>query len=222
MAGGGLVAAVVSELPLPLRNATTMLTNLFPDLYRTAAPRSYVPPGTRRIQLLDRPFKWEYSFDWGRTWRAGKGLSVQQPANAVPGQVHIRGVDNLGRYSDQVIGTPAADYIYYPAPGSTGLNGYDRIIGYEPQDVISIGGIGYDSVITRSIGNIPALTRTNITRLLTPQVFKPWKTAAFTVSGMDGTFVAMNDWKAGFATFYDSLIFVSGYRVGAGSPIVVD
>jgi hypothetical protein len=198
------------------------MNNLFPDLYRTAAPRSYVPVGTRRIQLLDRPFRWEYSFDWGRTWRPGKGMSVVPPAKAVPGQVHVRGIDNLGRYSDEVIGTPAADYIYYSAPASTGLNGYDRIIGYEPQDVISIAGPQYRATITRSIGNISALTRTNVSRLLTPQVFRPWKTAAFTVSGMDGTFVAMNDWQAGFKTYYDSLIFVSGYRVGAGSPIVVD
>ena len=198
-----------------------MLTNLFPDQHRTATPRSYVPVGTRRIQLLDRPFRWEYSFDWGRTWRAGKGMSVVPPAKAVPGQVHIRGIDNFGRYSDEVIGTPAADYIYYSAPASTGLNGYDRIIGYQPQDVISIAG-AYNAVITRSIGNLSALTRTNISRLLTPQVFRPWKTAAFTVSGMNGTFVAMNDWQAGFKTFYDSLVFLQGYKVGPNSQILLN
>lgn len=205
----------------PIPPVNPMYNDIFPDLYRTATPRAYTPVGTKRLQLLDRPFRWQYSFDWGQTWKAGKGLSVQPPANAVPGQVHLRGIDRLGRFSDQVIGTPAADRIYYPAPGVTGLNGYDRVIGYEPQDAIWIGGMRYNTVITQSIGSVPALTRTNITRLLSPQVFKPGKAAAFTVSGVNGTFVAMNDWTAGFRTYYDSLVFLSDYRVTAGNPVVI-
>jgi len=66
-----------------------------------------------------------------------------------------------------------------------------------------------------------ALTGSAIGSVLTNTTFVANTAAAFTVDGLRGTFLALNDGRDGFQADTDALIHLSNYTIGSKTPISV-
>jgi hypothetical protein len=157
---------------------------------------------------------WQYSLNWGRSWNKGTGNSFRIPNSKYGnGQIQTRQRDKGGAWSDQIIGSPGPETFFWGGPGFTTIGRYDRIIGYESQDTLWISGLSYRTTVSSLTGNIDSLTERNVRKLLRPADFRRNQVAAFTVTGFNGTFIAMNDWASGFKAYDDNLVFLSGFSV---------
>ena len=81
----------------------------------------------------------------------------------------------------------------------TDFNSNDRI--FAPLSVESVR-------LSRSLGNISSLVAMPISGLLNAITFSANSVAAFTVTGQVGTFIAMNDGRAGFQADSDAIVFL--------------
>jgi Ca2+-binding RTX toxin-like protein len=90
----------------------------------------------------------------------------------------------------------------------TDFNGKDRIVA--PFSVVS-------KRLSSSLGNLSSLAATPISELLNSTAFSANSVAAFTVTGQVGTFIAMNDARAGFQADSDAIVFLKNYSVSATS-----
>jgi len=81
----------------------------------------------------------------------------------------------------------------------TDFNSNDRI--FAPLSVESVR-------LSRSLGNISPLVAMPISGLLNAITFSANSVAAFTVTGQVGTFIAMNDGRAGFQADSDAIVFL--------------
>jgi len=88
----------------------------------------------------------------------------------------------------------------------TDFNSNDRI--FTPLSVES-------DRLSRSLGNISSLVAMPISGLLNAITFSANSVAAFTVSGKVGTFIAMNDGRAGFQADSDAIVFLKNYSLSA-------
>jgi hypothetical protein len=88
----------------------------------------------------------------------------------------------------------------------TDFNSNDRI--FAPLSVES-------DRLSRSLGNISSLAATPLSGLLNATTFSANSVAAFTVTGQVGTFVAMNDGRAGFQADSDAIVFLKNYSISA-------
>ena len=90
----------------------------------------------------------------------------------------------------------------------TDFNGKDRIVA--PFSVVT-------KRLSSSLGNLSSLAATPISELLNSTIFSVNSVAAFTVTGQVGTFIAMNDGRAGFQADSDAIVFLKNYSVSATS-----
>jgi hypothetical protein len=98
---------------------------------------------------------------------------------------------------------------------------FDRITDFHRNDRLSAPPSIAKIRLTRSLGHAPALEEASITSLLTTTTFRANSMAAFTASGYQGTFIAMNDARAGFQADTDALVFLQNYRISTASGVAV-
>lgn len=96
------------------------------------------------------------------------------------------------------------------------LSKYDTITNFATSDAIDARGVrstkmiqGLDACVEISGLNAKAIAA----ECCTKAVFRANDVCAFTVAGMDGTFVVLNDRRAGFQAKQDAVVFLSGYSV---------
>ena len=92
----------------------------------------------------------------------------------------------------------------------TDFNSNDRI--FAPFSVESNRLIG-------SLGNISSLAATPLSGLLNATNFSTYSVAAFTVTGQVGTFISMNDGRAGFQADSDAIVFLKSYSLSANNIV---
>jgi hypothetical protein len=120
-----------------------------------------------------------------------------------------------------VTGSSGSDDFRWGSLKETSLGSYDTIIGYEPDDRIVIGDRSYNAALSGSVGNAQSLNYRAIISLLTSQALPSNSAAAFTVTGMDGTFVALNDNRAAFQNDTDGLVFLKQFSIGLDRPVTI-
>lgn len=98
---------------------------------------------------------------------------------------------------------------------------YDSISNFESADKIEIVEEQYNANLTSSVGAIASFSLANVKTLLTTSAFQRNRAVAFTSGGMDGTFVALNDSRAGFQETSDALLFLPGYPLSVGNTIAI-
>jgi hypothetical protein len=132
---------------------------------------------------------------------------------------HVLFAQNEDR--DVVTGSSGSDDFRWGSLKETSLGSYDTIIGYEPDDRIVIGDRSYNAALSGSVGNAQSLNYRAIISLLTSQALPSNSAAAFTVTGMDGTFVALNDNRAAFQNDTDGLVFLKQFSIGLDRPVTI-
>ena len=101
------------------------------------------------------------------------------------------------------------------------LSGYDVITDYAAGEKIVTGFDLEGDDLFASIGNANGLNEGAIGSVLTNVTFVANNAAAFTVEGLTGTFLALNDGRDGFQADSDALIHLSNYSIGATKPISI-
>jgi hypothetical protein len=120
---------------------------------------------------------------------------------------------------DVVTGTSAAETFSWSSLAETTLGSYDTIVNYASNDRIAIEGLSYNRTLNGSLGNIASLTYANMITFLNNTRLPANAAAAFTVSGMDGTFIALNDQRAAFQNDTDGLLFLKQFTIGSASTV---
>jgi hypothetical protein len=105
--------------------------------------------------------------------------------------------------------------------GETSFASYDTIVGYSSGDQISVASRQYGATLNRSAGQLEALTEANLIALLDQSALPASAAAAFTVSGLNGTFVALNDQRPSFQADTDGLVFLKDYAIGAANTVAI-
>jgi Bacterial Ig-like domain len=126
---------------------------------------------------------------------------------------------------DTLTGTTAADIFLLPQLtrsllGSTGSFTYDTITGFQASDSIQVGALAYKLKLTSSVGVAADLSAPQLNTVL-PTTFAAGAARAFTVTGLNGTFVALNDNQAGFQAAQDAIVFLLGYRISSANSVSV-
>jgi len=122
---------------------------------------------------------------------------------------------------DVVIGTPDKDTFSWANLTATSLARYDVIVGYSSDDQLAVNGLQYSRTLQGSVGHLQALSEQNISNLLNGATLPASDAAAFTVAGLDGTFVALNDQRSAFQSDSDGLVFLKGYTIGSGQTVTI-
>jgi len=99
------------------------------------------------------------------------------------------------------------------------LVAYDTVTNYEAADVLRIAGASPGLVLAESVGTIPALNAANIGALLTPSSFAAGSAAAFKVSGVDGTFLAVGNNTPGYQSSGDAVVRLLGYSIDSTNTV---
>jgi hypothetical protein len=132
---------------------------------------------------------------------------------------HLPVASSEGR--DVVTGTASADVFSWNSLADTTLVSYDTIVNYSSNDLISIDGSNYDRTLSSSLGNIASLTYGNMISFLNNTRLPASAATAFTVTGMNGTFVALNDQRSAFQAETDGLLFLKQYALGSGNTVSI-
>ncbi len=116
---------------------------------------------------------------------------------------------NGGAGKDTLTGSGGNDRFGYTTLSDSLLSNYDVITEYNNGDQIdaSIGVIA--ATLTNSVGTVANLNA--LSTVLTNSVFTANIAKAFKVTGIGGTFIALNDTSAGFNAATDSIIFLQNY-----------
>jgi hypothetical protein len=122
---------------------------------------------------------------------------------------------------DVLIGTPNQETFSWANPAATPLARYDVILGYASNDQLAIGGLTYGQTLSGSVGELQSLSENSVSNLLTAAKLPASGTAAFTVAGLNGTFVALNDQRSAFQSDSDGLVFLKGYTLGGDNTVTV-
>jgi hypothetical protein len=94
-------------------------------------------------------------------------------------------------------------------------NSFDLITDFNSNDRIFAPFSVESNRLSSSLGNISSLAATPISGLLNATTFSTNSVAAFTVTGQVGTFIAMNDGRAGFQADSDAIVFLKNYSLSA-------
>ena len=114
-------------------------------------------------------------------------------------------------------GTSDSDIFLYNSLTESLLEVFDVITDYNNTDRIQAPAAVAEeaNILTSSRGSVVDLTPTAIASLLSESSFAANSVAAFTVSGIGGTFVAMNDGRAGFQADSDAIIHLQNYTISS-------
>lgn len=154
-----------------------------------------------------------------------QGFTVQPSASPLvnPQSVPLASTTAAGIPSegDVLIGTPQQDTFRFASLAATPLARYDVIVGYANDDQLAVDGLQYGRMLQGSAGELQALSDSAVSNLLTGAKLPASGAAAFTVAGLDGTFVALNDQRSAFQSDSDGLVLLKGYTLGAGNTITI-
>jgi hypothetical protein len=132
---------------------------------------------------------------------------------------HVRVASSEGR--DVLMGTAAGDVFSWDTLAHTSLGSYDSVVGFSRDDRLSIRNSSFGQVLRGSVGNVSSLTYANLISLLNSARFPADGASAFTVTGMPGTFVALNDRRAAFQSDTDGLVFLKQYSIGSVNSVAI-
>ena len=100
----------------------------------------------------------------------------------------------------------------------SGTGGYfDEITDFNRNDRISAPSSVIASRLTTSVGTAASIAPAAIAAVLTKAEFIANSVAAFTASSHSGTFIAMNDGRAGFQADTDSIVWLRNYSISAAN-----
>jgi len=92
---------------------------------------------------------------------------------------------------------------------------FDVITDFNSNDRISAPISVKSNRLSSSLGNISSLAATPLSGLLNATTFSANSVAAFTVAGQVGTFIAMNDGRAGFQADSDAIVSLKNHSLSA-------
>lgn len=98
---------------------------------------------------------------------------------------------------------------------------FDQITDYRRIDRIVAPPQVLASRLFRSLGEASEAEAAAIADVLTPARFRANAAAAFTVDGQIGTFVALNDHRAGYQAESDAIVFLQNYQINALNSVAV-
>jgi Ca2+-binding RTX toxin-like protein len=126
-----------------------------------------------------------------------------------------------GLGKDVLTGGAGVDTFFYSDLKESLVSGFDVITDYAAVDRINVGFNFEGDDLIASKGKVTALNGSAIGSVLTNTTFVANNAAAFTVEGLTGTFLALNDGRDGFQTESDALIHLSNYTIGSKTPISI-
>ena len=127
-----------------------------------------------------------------------------------------------GMGKDILTGGGGFDAFFYNDFKQSLLSGFDVITDYTTGEQINLANPIFkrDSLIAGK-GQASSLNAGAIGSVLTNTSFLANNAAAFTVEGLTGTFLALNDGRDGFQADSDALIHLSKYTIGSTTPISI-
>ena len=102
-----------------------------------------------------------------------------------------------------------------PISGNGGF--YDVITDFNSNDRIAAPLSVLPTRLMTSLGTASSIDPTALAGVLTTSTLSSNSVAAFTVSSHDGTFIAMNDGRAGFQADTDSIVWLRNYSISASN-----
>jgi len=149
---------------------------------------------------------------------AGIGNQFDNTITGNTGKNKLTG--GLGK--DTLKGGAGVDTFFYNDLKESLLSGYDIITDYAAGERINIGiSLFEGDDLIASTGKATAFNEGAISSVLTNTTFFANNAAAFTVEGLTGTFLALNDGRDGFQADSDALIHLSKYTIGGTTPISI-
>ena len=101
---------------------------------------------------------------------------------------------------------------------TSGTGGYfDEITDFNRNDRITAPFSVEKDILTSSLGEAETISPTTIAAVLTTSSFTANGVAAFTANSHSGTFIAMNDARAGFQADTDSIVWLRDYSISAAN-----
>ena len=88
-------------------------------------------------------------------------------------------------------------------------------------DRLSFASTPLNVSLTSSKFTLGALNATNLASLLSETAFPAASVAAFSVSGLSGTFLAINDNNPGFRHTADALLYLPSHALSTTNPITL-
>jgi Ca2+-binding RTX toxin-like protein len=127
-----------------------------------------------------------------------------------------------GMSKDILTGGGGIDTFFYNDLRESLLSGFDVITDYTTGEQIDLANPIFkrDNLIN-SKAKVSSLNAGAISSVLTNTAFLANNAAAFTVEGLTGTFLALNDGRVGFQADSDALIHLSNYTIGSTTPISI-
>lgn len=127
-----------------------------------------------------------------------------------------------GLGKDILKGGAGVDTFFYNDLKESLLSGNDIITDYAAGEKIILGISSFEGDdLIASTGKATAFNEGAISSVLTNTTFLANNAAAFTVEGLTGTFLALNDGRDGFQADSDALIHLSKYTIGSTTPISI-
>ena len=126
------------------------------------------------------------------------------------------------RARDLLTGDPAVSTTFRFGPRSSLFSRYDTITNFNNTDAVDAPGVrGTQLGLSEdACTEISALSAKAIaTECCTKEVFAAGDVCLFTVAGINGTFLVLNDAQAGFQANLDSVVFLSGYNLSDTNSI---
>jgi hypothetical protein len=99
------------------------------------------------------------------------------------------------------------------------LSGFDISTDFNSRDRLFIPFDVEAATLAASAGNILTLNSAGIAGLLSPSTFAANTASAFTATGQAGTFIALNDGRAGFQSDSDAVIFLQGFTISPSNVV---
>jgi Ca2+-binding RTX toxin-like protein len=127
---------------------------------------------------------------------------------------------------DALTGGSGADTFTYSSFSDsfeTGSGSHDDITDYNytSGDRIDAPTSVIAATLIASVGNAASLTAGAISAVLTGSLFPANSARAFTVTGANGTFLALNNATGGFIATTDAIIHLDGFTIGAANPVAI-
>jgi len=177
----------------------------------------------------------EQHSDWiARAMKANDSF-IGRTVNFVKSEAEL-----IGSLDDSVI-----DRFFIGSLSDTTFFSYDRIINYNPLDQISVAGNFYEYTLSGlaalgisnsldAIGSLFGLKSGNLYGARPRRgkskkqwvkqgkpLFAPYEVKAFTVEGINGTVVVVNDEVTGFDPYRDAFFVIEDYWPSPSSPVVI-
>jgi len=126
-----------------------------------------------------------------------------------------------GMGKDILTGGAGIDTFFYTDLKESLLSGFDVITDFVAGERVSNAFQFEGDDLIGSTGKASALNEGAIGSVLTNTTFFANNAAAFTVEGLSGSFLALNDSRDGFQADSDALIHLSNYTIGSTTPISI-